>query len=416
MIMKCAVIGAGISGITAASLLRERGADVMVYEADSRPGGLVKCDVVRDVLFHRVGGHVFNSKRQDVLDWYWKHFDREREFHRAVRHAVVSLSDGRTVDYPIENHLYQMSAEMRHSVIADLMEIQKAGYKDSLNFDDFLRNRFGQSLYDEYFAPYNTKIWGRKLTDVPLEWLVGKLPMPTVSEIMEANIGRESEMKMVHSTFWYPLCGGSQFPVDVLSKDLNVRYNSSVERVIRHGGKWFIDEEPYDSVFFTGNARRIPDMIDGDLSLSDFRESVRQLEYHGTTTVLCEVDKNDYSWIYMPSRTHESHRIICTGNFSPNNDNCDRTTATVEFSRKMTREEIETQLSLIPFHPTYIAHNWAPCTYPIQTGNTKSIIDGLKSVLQPERFYLVGRFAEWQYYNQDAAIGAVLDLFRSLSI
>lgn len=413
--MKTAVIGAGVSGLTAAELAVKAGDDVTVYESESRPGGLLKCDIVEDVLFHRVGGHVFNSKRQDVLDWFWKHFNRDDDFHPAVRHAVVSLADGSVVDYPIENHLYQMPVTMRSTVIADLMEIQKNGYKTPRNFDDFLRSRFGETLYKEYFFPYNRKIWGRALTDVPIEWLEGKLPMPTVPEIMEANIGRESETKMVHSSFWYPLHGGSQFTIDTLAKGLNIRCNTTVKHIERKGEMWAVDGENYDRVFYTGNVRLLPAMVGGEISLRQHAVDVEALEYHGTTAVLCEIDANPYSWIYMPGLEHESHRIICTGNFSPHNDRRERTTATVEFSRALNRCEIEEQLSRLPFHPTYISHHWEACTYPVQTSNTGDVIAALKKVLHPRAFYLVGRFAEWQYYNQDAAIGAVLDLFRTLS-
>lgn len=411
--MKTAVIGAGVSGLASARMAAERGDEVVVYEASSRVGGLVKCKDVNGVLYHCVGGHVFNSRRADVLAWFWKHFNREKDFHNAIRHAVVSLADGVNVDYPIENHLYQMPAKLRHAVITDLMEIQQGGYRKSSNFDEFLRNRFGRTLYQEYFAPYNQKIWGRALTDVPLAWLEGKLPMPTVPEIMEANIAREGEMKMVHSTFWYPLHGGSQFSADVLAQGLDIRCNVLVKNAEYRGGKWLIEGEGFDRVIFTGNARALPGMVGGECHLAAWTDSVHQLEYHGTTSVLCEIDKNPYSWVYMPGKAHESHRIICTGNFSPHNDCSERSSATIEFSRKMTREEIEQQLPHIPFHPAYLAHHWEECTYPVQTGSTKGIIDGLKSVLHPCRFYLLGRFAEWQYYNQDAAIGAAIDLFNS---
>ncbi len=413
-LMNIAVIGAGVSGMSLAHMLAA-GHKVTVFEKATRPGGLIKCTYVDGVLYHTVGGHVFNSKRADVLDWFWARFDRENNFHKATRHAVVSLGDGTLVDYPIENHLYQMPSPMRQAVIGDLLDIQKAGYGSPSNFEEFLQTRFGKTLYELYFAPYNSKIWGgRSLREIPLGWLAGKLPMPSVREIMEANIGREGETAMVHSSFWYPLKGGSQFLADSLSAGLDIRYGCDVGKMELHDGHWIINGESFERVFYTGNARELPGVVGGELDLQEHAAAVEQLEFHGTTSVLCEVDENAYSWIYMPSLEHESHRIICTGNFSPNNDSSSRSTATIEFSRQMDREEIEAQLARIPFHPTYLAHHWEPCSYPVQTGSTRGIIEGLKASLHPHGFYLLGRFAEWEYYNMDAAMGAALDLVSSL--
>ena len=74
------------------------------------PGGLIKCTEVQGNLYHRVGGHVFNSRRQEVLDWFWSRFDRERDFVSARRRAVISLEGGASGwIHPIENHLDQIS-------------------------------------------------------------------------------------------------------------------------------------------------------------------------------------------------------------------------------------------------------------------------------------------------------------------
>ena len=61
--LKVAIIGAGISGVSCGALLRDDGIDCHVYEQRSIIGGLVRCSIEKDdVLFHRVGGHVFNTK------------------------------------------------------------------------------------------------------------------------------------------------------------------------------------------------------------------------------------------------------------------------------------------------------------------------------------------------------------------
>ncbi len=304
---------------------------------------------------------------------------------------------------------------MKTAVIGELMNIQRTGCGTPANFDEFLRGRFGGTLYENYFSPYNNKIWRRPLTDVPLDWLAGKLPMPSVREIMEANIGREDETAMVHSSFWYPLNAGSQFLADGLTRGLNIRFNHAVGRLERRGGSWRVDGERFDLVFYTGNARALPGLVGRELSLAELVPAVASLEFHGTASVLCEVDSSPYSWVYMPSRLHESHRIICTGNFSPGNSgSVRRSTAVIEFYREMSRDEIDSQLALIPFHPRFLACHWESCSYPVRTGSTQEVIGALKAALHPHGLYLSGRFAEWEYYNMDAAVGAALDLTRTL--
>ena len=80
--MKICVIGTGISGLSVANMLNDNH-EVMVYEKTSKIGGLIKCTREDGVLFHRVGGHVFNSKNQEVLDWFWQYFDRDKEFFKS---------------------------------------------------------------------------------------------------------------------------------------------------------------------------------------------------------------------------------------------------------------------------------------------------------------------------------------------
>lgn len=42
------------------------------------------------------------------------------------------------------------------------------------------------------------------------------------------------------------------------------------------------------------------------------------------------------------------------------------------------------------------------------------MINGLKKRTEAKDFYLLGRFAEWEYYNMDVAIGAAIDLSKRI--
>lgn len=411
---KVAIIGAGISGLTVARLLASR-YHVVVFEKEDRPGGLIKCNLVNGSLFHTCGGHVFNSKRLDVLEWFWKQFSRDEEFLKADRNSVVFMNDGRKIPYPVENHMYCFDADIQRRFVDDLVEIARTDYSEPQNFEEFLHTRFGDTLYGLYFKPYNEKIWRRDLKQIPLSWLEGKLPMPSVEEMIYNNINHVEEASFVHSSFWYAKHGGSQFIVDRLSEGLDIRCNFEIDSIEIEEGKWVIGGAQFDKVVYCGNIKDMVLLLKRHIN-NRLMQAVLELEYHGTTTVFCEIEKNPYSWIYLPSKEYESHRIICTGNFSEANNGesitDNRITATIEFTDEINREDIIDNLSRIPLNPKYIDHKFNKYSYPIQDVNTRRMIQSLKAELALLGFYFTGRFADWEYYNMDMAIGAAMDTVK----
>lgn len=410
---KIAIIGAGISGLSAAQLLSEH-ADITIFEKDSQSGGLIKCIRVEDNLYHIVGGHVFNSKNKKVLDWFWSFFNKEEDFTSTIRNTVINLLN--FVKYPIENNIYQLSEDQVKNILKDLLSISKIPSETFENFEEFLLKRFGKTLYELYFKPYNEKIWKQDLNKIPLSWLEGKLPMPTVEDILLNNIFRKEEKEMVHSSFFYPKINGSQFIADRLSEELNIKYNTPISsiRYIADTRSWIIDNEKFDFIIYTGNIKDLKTKIDTQLNLKNIFNAISDLEFHGTTSVLCKIDPNPYSWIYLPNKNCDAHRIICTGNFSATNNSQGITTATVEFTDHVDKNKIVDNLKLLPFSPQYITHRYTEYTYPIQSVDTRKVIDSFKRKLESQQFFLLGRFAEWEYYNMDTAIGAAMSLSEKI--
>lgn len=411
--MKIAIIGAGISGLSVGQLLKDKH-EVTIFESDNRPGGMIKCDRVDGHLFHRTGGHVFNTRRPEVLEFFWSHFNKEEEFVKADRNSGVSMDGGLFVPYPIENHISCFDDETVNSIIKDWMIIKgNEGKIEPKNFEEFLKGRFGESLYKMYFQPYNEKVWRRDLTKVPLSWLEGKLPMPTVEEMIFNNIKKVEEKKFVHSTFFYAKNHGSQFIADRFAEGLNIQYGKKIESISLADGTWTVDGKSFDKVVFCGNIKQLPSMI--NVLKSDEVAMIEGLESHGTTTVLCEIDDNPYSWIYMPSKKHESHRIICTGNFSPSNRADGKMSATIEFTDYISKEDILDNLERIPWHPKYITHNYEKYTYPIQDANTRTGIKKLRDDLEQSGLYLCGRFAEWEYFNTDVCMASAIEVSKKFN-
>lgn len=415
--MKIAVIGTGISGLSAARLLEERGHTVTNFEGSEKPGGLIKCDIVSGGLFHRVGGHIFNTKIDRVGKWFWSKFDADKEFIKARRNAKI-LMNGQLVGYPIENHLYELSPGKVKRIIHELMILQSRGYKapfSYMNFEEFLVGNFGETLYQIYFKPYNQKIWRTDLAKISLEWLEGKLPMPDYREIISKNITREGESEMVHSTFYYPLTGGSQFIANRLAENLDIRYAKRVEHIEVSENKIKVDDNIYEGMIYTGDIRLLHKILEvKDRELLASLKSVRDLASNGTSNLFCETDDTDLSWLYLPESSTQAHRIIYTGNFSPNNNPPKgRKTCTVEFSGKVSREVMAKDIKGLPGNLKVLDMNYEPNSYVIQTGGVREEIEHIRTKLRNYKIFPVGRFAEWEYYNMDKAIESAMEVVDS---
>ncbi len=416
---KVAIIGAGISGVTLGRLLPDQ-YDITVFESSLKPGGLVKCDRIEDNLFHRVGGHVFNSKNQKVLDWFWRFFDRDKEFISARRNAKIYFQ-GRMIGYPIEDYLYELEPTIVNRVIDDLLRLAQSKRPQTYqNFEEFLTGNFGKTLYDLYFGPYNRKIWHTDLSKVPLGWLEGKLPMPDYSQILLRNIIRQEESQMVHSTFHYARENGSQFIIDRLAQGLDIRCGVKVEKITRNGGHWLVNGDgSYDSVVYSGDVRNLSKLLTGEESTMSLLRNLENLPSNGTSNLFCECDTTDMSWLYLPDPEIAAHRIIYTGGFSPTNNrgikDQGRMTCVVEFSGTFTRDQMEVTASQLPGNMKALAHNHEPNSYVIQHHDTREQIAKVRDALEQVNFYLLGRFGEWEYYNMDKAIEAAMGIAKRIS-
>ena len=104
--MKVGIIGAGISGLSLGQLLKSA-YDVEIYECDSEIGGIAKIKVVDGIPYHMVGGHCFNSKNSDVMDFVFNKLPKEH-WHAVERSARIFFK-GYLIDYPIEYSISQIA-------------------------------------------------------------------------------------------------------------------------------------------------------------------------------------------------------------------------------------------------------------------------------------------------------------------
>jgi protoporphyrinogen oxidase len=327
--------------------------------------------------------------------------------------------DGKYIGYPLENYLHQLDKGLVSKVLDDFLS---PDYKPRdpfsyPHFEAFLISNFGSTLYELYFRPYNEKIWNTDLSRIPLTWLEGKLPMPNLKEMLLSNIVVQEETEMVHATFFYAKEGGSQFIADRLARDLDIELNTAISQVRKDSAGFRLNGKGYfKNVIYTGDVRKIDEVFPDSVAAKILADQVRNLPSNGTSNVFCETDPGDISWLYLPGPEIKAHRIIYTGTFTPtNNRGSSRHTCVVEFSGKHDPEEMYSQLPKLPGNLTPLAWNYEPNSYIIHLPDTRERIDQARIALEQEGIFLLGRFAEWEYYNMDKAIEAAMSLAKKLN-
>ena len=247
--MKAAILGAGISGLSAARLLKEKGVDVTVYEKETTVGGLARTRFTDGYLYDPYGGHIFNSKHPIVKEWVFNLLSQDK-WKFTERNAKIFLN-GRYISYPFELSLCELETEDAVNCIHDFI-LSQYGERPT-NYRDWLVWNFGQSICDYYMIPYNEKIWSYPLENMETQWMEGKMPLPDKKDMIRSMLLKDStERKMPHSTFFYPLEGGIQSLINAMAKGINIYTNTIVTTLARRSDKWIVNEkEEYDYIIST---------------------------------------------------------------------------------------------------------------------------------------------------------------------
>ena len=168
-----AVVGSGISGLSAAWLLSRRH-DVTLYEADARLGGHAHTVTVEGDAVD-TGFIVYNEPNYPNLTALFRHLDVETA--PTDMSFGVSL-DGGALEYSSTNLLAQKRNAVNPRFLKMLMDVMRF-YRDGrrippelesgglCRLDDYLRQQgFGRAFQEDHLLPQAAAIWSASLRDI----------------------------------------------------------------------------------------------------------------------------------------------------------------------------------------------------------------------------------------------------------
>jgi len=402
--MKIGVLGAGISGLSIGRLLSKH-VEVELLERNSIHGGIARTKQVEGVTYHPVGGHCFNSKYPDVLDFVFNEVLPKDQWHQILRNAVIKFK-GQEVSYPIEyavQQIYNIDQQLAIKITRDFLSAEDDGEYE--NLEDWFRKKFGDTLAEEYFIPYNSKIWNRPPSEMSPGWVDGKLPIPDKNSFFKGLISNESD-KMPHSSFFYPDTNSQNTFIDALAEGLDITCDYQVTSVARNAsGKWIVNnEKEYDLIISTLPLNVLPSLIQN--TPEQVLNAASLLKYNKVSTVFWETEPTERTWTYVPDPQNFFHRYIHIGSFFKPKKNYSMT----EVIGERTFEEMVENGKKDPFLKRAIDHNVSEHAYVVFDENYNTATAAVKQYLQEIGIFTLGRFGEWEYYNMDVCIKSSIDL------
>jgi len=410
--MKIGIIGAGISGMSVARLLKDD-FDVEVLERLPVVGGIARTKDVSGKPYHVNGGHCFNSKFEDVLDFVFNKVLKKQEWNFMPRKAKV-LFKNHWIAYPIEFSIKEIDKIDSNLAFNITKEMFNASYEKGENLEEWFINHFGPTLAKEYFIPYNTKIWGVEPKNMDNVWIEDekqmKLPVPTKESFFKSLIS-EALDKMSHASFYYPKTNNQNTFIEAIGDGVNIITNYEVKNIKKESNKWLVNgEKKYDILINTSPLNLIPTILD-DIP-AEILNYFSRLKFNKVTNIFWETDGSlDMTWGYIPDPKIGFHRISNTGCVvQPNGQFC-----TTEAIGEIPYEKFIQECKKISFLKNPIDYNVTEHAYVFFDLNYKESKEKAIAYLDSINLISHGRFGEWEYYNMDVCIKSSIDLAKKIT-
>ena len=322
------VLGGGPAGLTAGYLLAKQGKPVVVLEAEDQVGGIAKT-VVRDGYRFDLGGHRFFTKVKEVDD-LWHEIMKE-EFLRRPRQSRIYWNN-KFLEYPLQGMdvIKKLGpVDLTKALVSYLWAaLRPKGREDT--FEQWVSNRFGRWLFNQFFKSYTEKVWGVSTSEIRSEWAAQRIEgLSFFAAAKHAFVGnRGDQIKSLISEFNYPRYGPGQMwermTEEIRAHGGEVRLNAPVTR-LRMDGTRVVE------VVAGGETIR-PSHVISSLPLrttvgiaepdapGDVRDAARGLRYRDFLTVLLVIQDEDLfpdNWIYIHDPSVKVGRIQNFRSWSP---------------------------------------------------------------------------------------------------
>jgi protoporphyrinogen oxidase len=168
------IIGAGPAGLTAGYCLTKEKRPVIILEKDPQyVGGISRTVRYKDFYFD-IGGHRFFSKSKEVMD-LWREILPD-DFIERPRLSRIYYG-GKYYSYPLKafEALNNLGIFTSVQCMLSYAYARTRPIRNARTFHEWVRNQFGERLFQIFFKTYTEKVWGMSCDAISADWAAQRI-------------------------------------------------------------------------------------------------------------------------------------------------------------------------------------------------------------------------------------------------
>jgi len=389
-----AILGGGFVGAILNKSLKKHKYRKVVIEKENCAYGHCRSLSFKGYTFDIGGPHIIFSKDELVLDKFKKTL--KNNWHLRARDAHIQTLNYGRIPFPFESGIAKCSLDVRLNYLESLFDA-RTNLNEGVTLDAWFRNAFGEWAFNEYFHPYNKKIWKRDLSLMDNAWTKDRVPLPSLRNLIASSLGQKIIGNPAQAKYVYPVKGGIEAFAKSIGDDSDYIYNSKLQSITK-------TRNCYEIILNQGRKIQAKKII-STISLEDLcaiyrpvptamTDFAQDLDYNGLITLMigCESKARVPLAVYNPNPKDKFHRITFSNRLSRTNS--------PEGSIGLTLEETFPK-GITPDNE--VTENDSESANVVNTKSSVLAKNNLINFFENEGFILSGRLGRFEYMNMDAA-------------
>lgn len=312
-----AVLGAGLTGMSAAHFLGQAGVERRIFEKRDRPGGHAVTVQERGWRFDRTG-HLLHVKDDELraLAMGWMGPD-----HGEIARQSRVWSHGVYTRYPFQANAHGLPPEVAYACVMGFVEAQRAPEPQRItDFEQFCRVKFGDAISEHFMIPYNTKVWGVPPRAITAAWCERFVPIPEVADVIAGAVGHHRRELGYNARFLYPGLGIGQLSDGMAAALGDVELGRAPARIDAAGRRLHFDDETvgYEALVSTLPVPVLVQLIeDAPPRIREAAARLRCTHLYYLDVALRGACHQPFHWVYVPESKYPFYRVGCYSHFSP---------------------------------------------------------------------------------------------------